>query len=98
MSSSEVARHRLRPNVFGATRLYTLFFNKGQCIRMAGEIILACYTKATLLPFRHGAIIVAAVKTIFFNSGSLDEINGALTLEQAVGGLNVGPVAGACGD
>jgi hypothetical protein len=33
MSSSAVTLHRLRPKIFGATRLYTLFFRQGQRIR-----------------------------------------------------------------
>jgi hypothetical protein len=45
MSSSEVTRHRLRPNVFGATRLYTLFFNKDQRIRTAELAVIAAGEK-----------------------------------------------------
>ncbi len=101
MSSSAVTRHRLRPNVFGATRLYTLFFNKSQRIR--GRLpSFHMAVPARLSPFRQRRIaahagmarIVLAIGVVpdgkkIFSGGSLDEMNAALTLENVAGGLNI---------
>ncbi len=104
MSSSAVTRHRLRPNVFGATRLYTLFFNKSQ--RILGRLSsFHMAVPARLSPLRQhwiaihvgmafivlaiAAIIVVPAGKKIFNGVSLDEMNAALTLEHMAGGLNI---------